>query len=217
MSPDAIKTPETKKFLKSRKLALMLGAAAVAIVALPLGDAFADMRGGGYGKGYGHGHGYHQRADRGDCDRGGRRGGMHRHGRHHGDMRGGFAGRMFDELDADDDGKVTKEEVAAKRAERFTAIDANGDGEVSLAEIAALEEAAREARRNLRAARRIGSARGFVAADADGNGTISADEFAAMPQRMFDRFDSDGDGAVSKDELRDRFGKGRSPRGPRSE
>ena len=218
MSPNEINTPNdasnTGKTSKLRKRPMLLAATALALIALPVGIASAHMYGGGHGSGQGYhdrgGHmGYHMGGGRkGD----GRHEGFGKRGHH-----GQFMGRMFDELDADGDGKVTAEEITAARTERFSKIDADGDGQISLKEVAALKDAVREARKNMMAARRLNGASGFVAADTDGNGTISAEEFAAMPNRMLERLDADGDGAVTKDEIRDQFGKGRGPRGPRGE
>ena len=220
MSPNEINTHENRKTSTLRKRPFLLAAAAIALIALPAGIASAQMRnGGGYGQGYGaqdcNGSGGYRMGGGG-----GRFGGngMRGPGRYHGyGMRGGQRGQMFDQLDANGDGKVTAEEITAARSARFAAIDSNGDGQVSLKEVAALKDAMRTARGNMMAARRLNGANGFVAADTDGNGTISAEEFAAMPNRMLDRFDADGDGAVTKDEIRDQFGKGRGPRGTRSE
>ncbi len=104
---------------------------------------------------------------------------------------------MFEAFDADGDGKVTKEEVDAYRANRFAEVDADGNGEVSLEEFKAEAVARAEER----------AAEMFARLDADGDGVLSRDVLesndrrGAMAGRMFDRLDTDGDGAVSKEEV----------------
>ena len=122
MSPNEINTPNdasnTGKTSKLRKRPMLLAATALALIALPVGIASAHMYGGGHGSGQGYhdrgGHmGYHMGGGRkGD----GRHEGFGKRGHH-----GQFMGRMFDELDADGDGKVTAEEITAARTERSSA------------------------------------------------------------------------------------------------
>lgn len=45
--------------------------------------------------------------------------------------RGGMMGRMIQEADADGDGQVSREEMRAATARRFTAMDKNSDGVIS--------------------------------------------------------------------------------------
>ncbi|MCR8546812.1 EF-hand domain-containing protein [Salipiger sp. P9] len=106
---------------------------------------------------------------------------------------------MFDQLDADGDGKVTKDELAAMGpAAAFAEADANGDGALEGDELTAFQAAqdkAREARRQQMMLQRF---------DADKDGKLSLEEMQANargPAQMFDRLDTDKDGAVSKDEL----------------
>ena len=127
-----------------------------------------------------------------------------------GHARGGFgADVMFDQLDADADGKVTAEEIAAARQARVTGLDANADGLISATELAARTMEGMQARADAMAARRI------AAQDVDGDGMLSAAELATppMPVAMFERMDSDKDGAISqaeydaaKDRMMDRRG-----------
>lgn len=111
-------------------------------------------------------------------------------------------GPMFDfaEIDANGDGKITKEELAAHRAARAAALDADKDGKISAAELQAQIEARMSARAADMAARMI------EMRDTDGDGLLSAAELAEPPMgtmgdRMFDRADADDDGAITEDEV----------------
>jgi Ca2+-binding EF-hand superfamily protein len=107
-------------------------------------------------------------------------------GRDHGQRPG------FEELDANADGLITPEEIAAHRQVRFDAADTDKDGLLSAEEL----EARMAARLTERVARMIGRK------DTDGDGRLSRDELSARPaEAMFARADSDGDGAVSVDEF----------------
>ncbi|RKF16687.1 hypothetical protein D6850_03870 [Roseovarius spongiae] len=129
------------------------------------------------------------RADyRGDRDRGAR----HMRGKHHGKhRRGGFGGEMmrtlFDAVDADGDGTVTREEVDSYRASRLAEVDASGDGALSIEEFDTLY-------REFTRSRMVDM---FQHLDADGDGVISRDEMDTRVSRMFDRMDRDGDGALT--------------------
>lgn len=109
-------------------------------------------------------------------------------------MQGARLEQMFDRLDADGDGAVTRAEVEAAPAMRFAAADANGDGKVTVDEIAAMMRAATDER----AAWMLGRH------DADGDGALSAEEMAPRhgdrADRMFSRMDADGDGRVTRAE-----------------
>lgn len=102
----------------------------------------------------------------------------------------------FDKIDANADGKITQDEIAAFRKARVDAADADKDGFLSAEELAAMHLAAMTERANGMAAKMI------ERHDADGDGKLTAAEMAAppMPERMFDRLDTDKDGAISKDE-----------------
>jgi hypothetical protein len=118
--------------------------------------------------------------------------------------RGPMAGLDFAALDADGDGKITKEEMQAPRAARLAALDADGDGKISLEELKADHLRQATERADQRAQRMM------AAMDADGDGMLTAAELLAGPGpgMMFDRVDTDGDGAISKaeaDAIRDRM------------
>jgi len=102
----------------------------------------------------------------------------------------------FEEVDANADGKLTKEEMADHRRTQFMKLDGNGDGQVSEAEMRegmmAKSEDRMEKRINQMMKRH----------DANGDKQLSVDEI--KPKRagkMFDRVDTDKDGAISRAEF----------------
>ncbi|MDO6588271.1 EF-hand domain-containing protein [Salipiger sp. 1_MG-2023] len=107
---------------------------------------------------------------------------------------------MFKSLDADGDGTITQDELAAAGpAGAFAEADANGDGALEADELTAFrqaQEAAREARRQQQMLQRF---------DADKDGKLSLEELTAGdrrgPERLFTRLDVDEDGTVSAEEL----------------
>jgi hypothetical protein len=111
-------------------------------------------------------------------------------------------GPVFDfaGIDADKDGKITRDEIAAHRAARAAALDADKDGKISAAELQAQIEARLAARAADMAARMI------EMRDTDGDGMLSAAELAEPPlppmgDMMFDRADANDDGAITEDEV----------------
>ncbi|EEE36257.1 EF hand domain protein [Rhodobacteraceae bacterium KLH11] len=101
----------------------------------------------------------------------------------------------FEELDADGNGQVTQEEVAAHRLQKFTQADANGDGQLSVEEM----QAAAQAKANARVTKM------FEKHDANADGLLSEDELP-KPRRaskMFERIDADGNGSISEQEYAD--------------
>jgi Ca2+-binding EF-hand superfamily protein len=107
--------------------------------------------------------------------------------------------RMFEMLDADGDGAVTREEFEAAPSRRIAGMDADGDGQVSKAELEAVMVERAKARAEAMMAR----------IDADGDGAASVEEFEKAGgserrerrrEKMFERIDVDDDGAVTRAE-----------------
>ncbi len=145
-------------------------------------------------------------------DRGGRWGGMMGFGMMGGADDGPGAAFDFAKVDANGDGKITREELAAGRQAGVAGIDADGDQLISAEELAAKMMAEAKARIEARAKDRV------AAQDANGDGKLSVEELIAprIGTRLFERADADGDGAVSEAELQamhERMGNMRAQRG----
>lgn len=105
------------------------------------------------------------------------------------------AGRAFERLDTNQDGRVDTLEIENARASRFKRLDADGDGVISATEQGRAEDRIRR-RAAIREAR---LAQRFERLDADGNGAVTADEFMESPLLM--RADGNKDGAVTREEF----------------
>src|SRR5689334_1259476 len=100
---------------------------------------------------------------------------------------GGGPGKQarFEELDANKDGTVTKDEFLKGHAAHFDQADTNKDGKLTQEERAA----AHEARMKERMARH------------DQGETITRDQMKAKSAEHFAKIDQNGDGKLSQDEL----------------
>lgn len=101
----------------------------------------------------------------------GQQGGKGGEGRHHG---GGF---MFEKMDANKDGTVTKAEITAHVEGRMKESDANGDGKITRAEFDAAQEAKRAAFKEAR----------FKRMDTNGDGQVSEQEFENAKSRRWSK------------------------------
>ena len=100
--------------------------------------------------------------------------------------------KMFARYDADNNGKISLDEIKPKLAKRFLTIDDNADGNVSSAEIDSWLKAKIEKRK----ARMLGRL------DTDKNGAVSRVELDRFVEAMFNDADSNDDGGVTLDEAR---------------
>lgn len=126
----------------------------------------------------------------------------HGQGCHHGD-KGCDHGGMLKEMDADNDGTVTKSEFdgfhARRQAEHFAEMDANKDGKLTGDEMTCKQD------RSARLKRAEHLAMVFDKADANKDNSLDAKEVKDMPMlsRNFKEVDADKDGKVTREEFFD--------------
>ena len=114
---------------------------------------------------------------------------------------GGDMGRygpriQFEKVDANNDGQLTKDEMAAHMKAHFNQMDVNDDGLVSEDEMRSGMRAMSEARIERRVTHMM------ERHDANGDKLLSEDEMKPKRMsRMFDRADADGDGQISREEF----------------
>lgn len=112
------------------------------------------------------------------------------------------ADEIFQRLDKNGDGKLTKDEIPAPMAERFAQADTNGDGVITKAEL-------EEARKQMMGAGPGGpAARGgfdpaqlFARLDKNGDGKLTKDELPARMAERLSKADANGDGVITKAEF----------------
>ncbi|MCV6584347.1 MAG: EF-hand domain-containing protein [Marinibacterium sp.] len=115
------------------------------------------------------------------------------------EAKGGHGTRAsFAELDANNDGALTPDEMKAHHAGRFEATDTDGDGLLSVEELMIRTSKDAEARVQAMIAR----------FDANKDGMLSRDELPApgakhekRANRFFEKADADGNGALSQEEF----------------
>ena len=102
----------------------------------------------------------------------------------------------FEDLDINNDGKVSKEEIRERREIAVQSMDLNGDEKLSAEELMH--------QHNKRA--QLSVNRMIKELDSNGDGSLSFAELKKSRHirnlgRMFDRLDNDNDGYISKDEV----------------
>ena len=191
-----------KKLVLAGALAGLIGTTALAgfAVAHPegsgVGNGYFGQMMGGYGPGYGPGR---------HMDGYGPRGGDHMWGGEHmwggrpgprgafgasAGPRGMIMGNMFEQADADKDGKLTQAEIDTYRDAQFARYDTNSDGKLTLDEFEGLLQ---EITKPL-------AVRAFQMHDPDGDAAITKDEFDRPTAGLVERLDRDGDGALSRND-----------------
>lgn len=103
-------------------------------------------------------------------------------GHGHGGKGGRHGGFMFEKMDANKDGAVTKTELTAHVESKMKESDANGDGRITRAEHDAAMQARRAAFQKAR----------FKAMDSDGDGLISEQEFQNGKSRRWSKERKEG-------------------------
>jgi Ca2+-binding EF-hand superfamily protein len=101
---------------------------------------------------------------------------------------------MFERLDTDNDGKVTRAEAEAYRDSKITEFDKDNDGALNQAEYTAMMQSMMAEHMQRRFERR----------DADGDGKLSPSEMSSRMDRMFKHMDENGDGAIERSEMGNR-------------
>jgi Ca2+-binding EF-hand superfamily protein len=104
----------------------------------------------------------------------------------------------FQAMDANHDGKVTRDEHSAAARKMFVAMDANKNHKVTAAEMDAAH--AKVTGQKAKPGDRT-SAQKITVIDTNADGILTAEEHAAGSRSMFDAMDTDKDGALSEAEL----------------
>lgn len=102
----------------------------------------------------------------------------------------------FSMLDTDNNGEISRDELAAQARVRFDKSDANGDGMLSAEEMGKAGKKHAEKR----------AAKMIKRHDANGDGMVSFEEMSKGHEdgrraKMFDRIDADGNGSLSEEEF----------------
>lgn len=124
-----------------------------------------------------HGGGHHSRGDR---SHGGR------HGHH-----GGRMLRMMDSFDANEDGKLSQEEIDTARSERFGEFDGDGDQSLTLQEYEQLWLDAMRTR----------MVRAFQRLDVDGDAKVTTEEFQRPFAKTVRHMDHNEDGVIDRNDF----------------
>lgn len=103
--------------------------------------------------------------------------------------------KLMMSADADNDGKVSRDELVASRDSMFARLDRNSDGVLNTAD-------QRKSRPRLAQAETTRMDQLKADFDANGDGAIAKDEFVAGPTPLFDAADANGDNFVDEGEVK---------------
>ncbi len=103
----------------------------------------------------------------------------------------GHGGPMLRMLDANEDGRIDRDEFDAPHRAAFAKADANNNQKLELDEMAAYMEARKQLRREAH----------FKRLDKNGDGALDEQEMRAVSDRRWSRLDADGDGALTVDDI----------------
>lgn len=102
--------------------------------------------------------------------------------------------RFFSTLDANEDGKLQRDELPEALAGHFDRLDSDGDGAISPEEMKRMKPDREAIRARLQER--------MKAMDANGDGLIQESEAPEPMQAHFDKIDANGDGALGSEELK---------------
>ncbi len=103
--------------------------------------------------------------------------------------------KLMMSADANNDGKVSRDELIASRDSMFARLDRNSDGVLNTAD-------QRKSRPRLAQAETTRMDQLKADFDANGDGAIAKDEFVAGPTPLFDAADANGDNFVDEGEVK---------------
>lgn len=106
----------------------------------------------------------------------------------------GFGHGLFDKLDANADGQVSRDEVRAKVQSHFAEVDLDKNGKISTTEL----ENKRTAKLN---EMKQHMADRMSKADSNADGKWTKAELSKMPERMFEKLDTNNDALLTRSEL----------------
>lgn len=118
--------------------------------------------------------------------------------------------QMFEKLDANEDGKIVKDEIKNERMlKRFDKMDANSDGAITLDELKSAFEKGKKATNNKsKKSDKISPEKLFTKLDVNNDEKLEKDEIKDEKiLKRFDKIDSNSDGAISLEELENAFKK----------
>lgn len=128
--------------------------------------------------------------------------------------KGGMAERIFGRFDPDGDGKVSLSELPPPVAERLKTADKDDDGFVTKEELAVAAPGGKPGAKKPAAAEGPNPAKLIEKLDTNGDGKLEGDEIPERMKERIARLDTNNDGAIDKEELAVMAGKMKRPGGP---